>query len=67
MVITFGLDIGLFAGIAFAVFTVVVRTERPHCQILGRIPDTDIYRDVKYFSEVMLITTGKEITQRYCQ
>lgn len=56
MVITFGLDIGLFAGIAFGVFTVVVRTQRPPCQILGRIPDTDIYRDVKYFAEAVQLT-----------
>ncbi|XP_071815831.1 prestin-like isoform X1 [Apostichopus japonicus] len=51
-VITFGLDIGLLTGVAFSIFTVVVRTQRPPCFVMGCIPDTDIYKDVKQFDIV---------------
>ncbi|NWX09926.1 S26A6 protein, partial [Caloenas nicobarica] len=40
------LDIGLGAAVAFGLLTVIFRTQLPHYSILGRISDTDIYRDV---------------------
>ncbi|NXI41916.1 S26A6 protein, partial [Galbula dea] len=40
------LDIGLGASVAFGLLTVIFRTQLPHYSILGRISDTDIYRDV---------------------
>ncbi|NXT20783.1 S26A6 protein, partial [Syrrhaptes paradoxus] len=40
------LDIGLAASVAFGLLTVIFRTQLPHYSILGRISDTDIYRDV---------------------
>ncbi|XP_033120337.1 solute carrier family 26 member 6-like [Anneissia japonica] len=45
-VVLLGVDLGLGAGVAFALITVVFRTQRPYCTKLGRIPHTDIYRDV---------------------
>ncbi|NXA21463.1 S26A6 protein, partial [Ibidorhyncha struthersii] len=40
------LDIGLGASVAFGLLTVIFRTQLPHYSILGRISDTNVYRDV---------------------
>ncbi|NXN41707.1 S26A6 protein, partial [Rhinoptilus africanus] len=40
------LDIGLGASVAFGLLTVIFRTQLPHYSIMGRIPDTEVYRDV---------------------
>ncbi|KFP64673.1 Solute carrier family 26 member 6, partial [Cariama cristata] len=40
------LDIGLGASVAFGLLTVIFRTQLPHYSILGRISNTDVYRDV---------------------
>ncbi|XP_029851762.2 solute carrier family 26 member 6 [Aquila chrysaetos chrysaetos] len=40
------LDIGLGASVAFGLLTVIFRTQLPRYSILGRISDTDVYRDV---------------------
>ncbi|NXV76857.1 S26A6 protein, partial [Atlantisia rogersi] len=40
------LDIGLGVSVAFGLLTVIFRTQLPHYSILGRISDTDVYRDV---------------------
>uniref|UniRef100_A0A8C9EHU4 Solute carrier family 26 member 6 n=1 Tax=Pavo cristatus TaxID=9049 RepID=A0A8C9EHU4_PAVCR len=47
------LDIGLGASVAFALLTVIFRTQLPHYSILGRVTDTDVYKDVaEYEKEV---------------
>ncbi|NXE23553.1 S26A6 protein, partial [Ardeotis kori] len=40
------LDIGLGASVAFGLLTVIFRTQLPHYSVLGRISDTNVYRDV---------------------
>ncbi|NWX21090.1 S26A6 protein, partial [Aegotheles bennettii] len=40
------LDIGLGASVAFGLLTVIFRTQLPHYSLLGRISDTEVYRDV---------------------
>ncbi|XP_071961597.1 prestin-like [Antedon mediterranea] len=50
-VVLLGVDLGLGAGVAFALITVVFRTQRPYCTKLGRIPHTDIYRDVYNYKD----------------
>lgn len=47
-----GLDYGLLTAVAFAVITVIYRTQRPQYRILGQIPNTDIYCDVEEYEEV---------------
>ncbi|XP_009287335.1 PREDICTED: prestin [Aptenodytes forsteri] len=47
-----GLDYGLLTAVAFAMITVIYRTQSPQYRILGQIPDTDIYCDVKEYEEV---------------
>uniref|UniRef100_A0A8C0IGC9 Solute carrier family 26 member 6 n=1 Tax=Bubo bubo TaxID=30461 RepID=A0A8C0IGC9_BUBBB len=46
------LDIGLGASVAFGLLTVIFRTQLPHYSILGRISDTDVYRDVAEYQMV---------------
>ncbi|NXA77458.1 S26A6 protein, partial [Thryothorus ludovicianus] len=40
------LDIGLAASVAFGLLTVIFRSQLPHYSMLGRISNTDVYRDV---------------------
>ncbi|XP_030071984.1 prestin isoform X2 [Microcaecilia unicolor] len=47
-----GLDYGLLVAVAFAVITVVYRTQSPQYRILGQIPNTDMYCDVDKYEEV---------------
>ncbi|XP_004581804.2 solute carrier family 26 member 6 [Ochotona princeps] len=49
--ILLNLDLGLAVAIVFSLLLMVVRTQLPHYSILGRVPDTDIYRDVAEYSE----------------
>lgn len=51
-VILLGVDIGLGVGVAVAIFSVILRTQRPKCGIMGHIPNTDIYRDLSYYRAV---------------
>ncbi|XP_071810309.1 prestin-like [Asterias amurensis] len=46
-----GVDLGLAVGVVFAIMTVVVRTQKPDCSLMGKIPGTDIYRDVAYYKD----------------
>uniref|UniRef100_A0A8C8RWC8 Solute carrier family 26 member 5 n=1 Tax=Pelusios castaneus TaxID=367368 RepID=A0A8C8RWC8_9SAUR len=47
-----GLDYGLLTAVAFAMVTVIYRTQSPQYRILGQIPHTDIYCDVEEYEEV---------------
>ncbi|XP_065511686.1 prestin isoform X1 [Caloenas nicobarica] len=46
-----GLDYGLLTAVAFAMITVIYRTQSPQYRILGQIPDTDIYCGVEEYEE----------------
>ncbi|XP_040425061.1 cadherin EGF LAG seven-pass G-type receptor 3, partial [Cygnus olor] len=45
------LDIGLGASVAFALLTVIFRTQLPHYSLLGRVPDTEVYKDVAEYQK----------------
>ncbi|KAM4749658.1 prestin [Rhinophrynus dorsalis] len=47
-----GLDYGLLVAVAFAIVTVIYRTQSPQYRILGQVPNTDIYCDVQEYEEV---------------
>ncbi|KAF1372608.1 hypothetical protein PFLUV_G00267580 [Perca fluviatilis] len=47
-----GLDYGLLAAIAFAILTVIYRTQSPESAILGHVPGTELYCDVDEYEEV---------------
>uniref|UniRef100_S4RAH1 Si:ch211-117c9.2 n=1 Tax=Petromyzon marinus TaxID=7757 RepID=S4RAH1_PETMA len=46
-----GLDLGLAVAVSFALLSVVIRTQTPKYSILGKIPNTDIYLDLKEYAE----------------
>jgi len=45
-------DLGLMVGVIFSLLTVIFRTQRPHTCVLGRLPHTDIYKDVTVYNSV---------------
>ncbi|XP_017294236.2 prestin [Kryptolebias marmoratus] len=46
-----GLDYGLLAALAFAIITVIYRTQSPRSSILGHVSDTGLYYDVNQYEE----------------
>ncbi|KAK6482665.1 prestin-like isoform X1 [Huso huso] len=48
-----GLDYGLLVAVAFAIISVIYRTQSPKYTILGQIPKTDLYCDTEEYEEVM--------------
>ncbi|XP_042304967.1 solute carrier family 26 member 10-like isoform X2 [Sceloporus undulatus] len=50
-VVVLSVDLGLGVGIVFSMMTVVCRTQRAECSVLGRAADTEIYKPVKYNSK----------------
>ncbi|KAG5838533.1 hypothetical protein ANANG_G00224660 [Anguilla anguilla] len=45
------LDLGLAASIAFALLTVIFRTQLPRYSVLGQVPGTGIYLDMETYEE----------------
>ena len=54
LVVLLGVDLGLLLGVIFALITIVVRSQSPYCTLMGRIPDTDIYRDIAVVQSVSM-------------
>ncbi|KAM4678636.1 prestin [Discoglossus pictus] len=50
--VSLGLDYGLIVAVAFAIITVIYRTQSSQYRILGQVPNTDIYCDVEEYEEV---------------
>lgn len=46
-------DIGLMVGVVVGILTIVYRVQRPYACVLGQIPETDIYRDVRVYKEAI--------------
>ncbi|XP_072033240.1 prestin-like [Amphiura filiformis] len=47
-VVLLGVDLGLLIAVIIALITIVIRNQNPYCALMGRVPNTDIYRDVAY-------------------
>uniref|UniRef100_A0A8D2J1T7 Uncharacterized protein n=1 Tax=Varanus komodoensis TaxID=61221 RepID=A0A8D2J1T7_VARKO len=54
-VVVLNVDLGLAVGVVFSMMTVICRTQRTECSVLGRAADTEIYKPVKYNSKVRVI------------
>ncbi|KAM8779271.1 testis anion transporter 1 [Rhynchonycteris naso] len=50
-----GLDVGLLISTAFAFFVITVRSHRTKILLLGQIPNTNIYRSIKDYREIITI------------
>lgn len=46
-----GITAGLALGVAASLALFVLRTTRPHTAVLGRLPGTDVYRNVRRFPD----------------
>lgn len=49
--LTLGIQQGILSGVLLSLLVLVVRTTQPHMALLGRIPGTEIYRNVKRFDD----------------
>uniref|UniRef100_A0A8C6GTN9 Solute carrier family 26, member 8 n=1 Tax=Mus spicilegus TaxID=10103 RepID=A0A8C6GTN9_MUSSI len=53
--ILLGLDVGLLISLAFTFFVITIRSHRTKILVLGQIPNTNIYRNVNDYREVILL------------
>nr|XP_020668749.1 pendrin [Pogona vitticeps] len=51
--IILGLDLGLLAGLVFALLTVVLRVQFPSWGSLGGVPGTDLYKNTKTYKNIV--------------
>ncbi len=54
----FGIDHGVFIGVALSVFAILWKTSRPHIATLGNIPGTTFYRNLERFEETECLEDG---------
>jgi sulfate permease, SulP family len=47
--LTLGIEIGILSGMALSLIAVIYRASRPHMAMLGRVPETNFFRNVKRF------------------
>ncbi|XP_071784286.1 prestin-like [Asterias amurensis] len=64
--ILLGVDIGLAIGVVFSLMTVIIRTQQPYSSIIGRIPGTDIYRDINYYEAAEQVPGIKIFRSQSC-
>lgn len=50
-----GIEAGIGVGVALTLATFFFRTTRPHVAVLGRLPGTDVYRNVKRHPEAQTV------------
>lgn len=46
-----GVKIGIFLAVALSMLWFVIKTTRPHYAVLGKLPDTNVYRNIKRHPE----------------
>lgn len=61
---TFGIKEGIFAGVVLSLGMLIYTSAKPHIAILGRIPNTHFYRNIKRF-EGLLITSEEMLIVRF--
>ena len=49
----FGIQMGIFAGVVMSLLWFIAATSKPHIAVLGRLPDTKIYRNINRFPEAI--------------
>jgi len=59
-----GIKEGIFIGVVLSLGMLIYRTTKPHIAILGRIPNTHFYRNIKRF-EGLLITSEEILIVRF--
>lgn len=61
---TVGIKEGVFIGVVLSLGMLIYTSAKPHIAILGRIPDTHFYRNIKRF-EGLLITSEEILIVRF--
>lgn len=46
-----GIENGILLGVGLSVLLIILKTTRPHYAILGKLPSTGVYRNVKRFTD----------------
>nr|XP_015199919.1 PREDICTED: solute carrier family 26 member 10 [Lepisosteus oculatus] len=57
-VVVLNVDLGLAIGVVFSMMTVICRTQRTDCFVLGRASNTEIYRPIEQHSKVRARNTS---------
>uniref|UniRef100_A0A8C1GZ24 Solute carrier family 26 member 10-like n=1 Tax=Cyprinus carpio TaxID=7962 RepID=A0A8C1GZ24_CYPCA len=52
-VVVLNVDLGLAIGVVFSMMTVICRTQRANCSVLGRAANTEIYRSINNHNKVI--------------
>ncbi|MCC5931686.1 MAG: solute carrier family 26 protein [Cyclobacteriaceae bacterium] len=50
--LTLGIETGIIAGMVLSLVMVIYRASRPHMARLGRVPGTNVYRNIKRFKNL---------------
>ncbi len=50
----FGIEYGIIIGVGLSLIVLIFRTSRPYVVELGKVPDSDFYRNKDRFSEVLI-------------
>ncbi len=50
----FGIEYGILIGVSLSLIVLIFRTSRPHVTELGKVPNSDFYRNKNRFKEVIL-------------
>jgi len=51
--LTLGIELGIGTGVLLSLAMIIYKTSRPHVAVLGNIPDTNIYRNIDRYDEVI--------------
>ncbi len=49
-----GIEYGIFAGVGLSIIVLIFRTSRPHIAVLGKVPDSDFYKNKERFKNVII-------------
>jgi SulP family sulfate permease len=52
--LTFGIEYGIVVGVGLSLIILIFRTSRPYVAELGKVPESDFYRNKNRFEEVIL-------------
>ena len=52
--IIFGIEYGIIAGVGLSLIILIFRTSRPYVTELGKVPESDFYRNKNRFEEVII-------------
>ncbi|KAF5906768.1 solute carrier family 26 member 10-like, partial [Clarias magur] len=61
-VVVLNVDLGLAIGVVFSMMTVVCRTQRANCSVLGRASNTEIYRPINNHNKCYEVPGMKILT-----